>query len=49
MILHGKEGQQMIVVGKGRLGAAVMIEDEIVQVKVEYIRVALVHASTCGG
>ena len=29
-MLHGKERQQMIVVGKGRLGAVVMIEDEIV-------------------
>ena len=32
-MLHEKEQQQMIVVGKGRLGDAVMIEDEMVQVK----------------
>ena len=47
--MHEKEEQQMIVVEKERLGAAVEREDEIVQIKVECITVALVHASTCGG
>jgi hypothetical protein len=33
-MLHEKKEQQwMIVVGKGRLGAVVVIEDEMVQVK----------------
>ena len=49
MLHEKKQQQQIIMVGKGRLGAAVVIEDERVQVKVEYIMVALVHASTCGG
>ena len=35
MLHEKKEQRQMIVVGKGRLGATVVIEDEIVQVKVE--------------
>jgi hypothetical protein len=35
--------------GKGRLGVAVGIEGEMVQVEVEYIMVALVYAATCGG
>ena len=37
-----KQQQQVRVVGKRRLGGAVVIEDEMVLVKVEYIMVALV-------
>ena len=50
MLHEKKKGwQQLIVVEKRRLGAAVVMEDEMVQVKVEYITMPLVHATTCGG
>ena len=42
VMLHEKEQQQVMVVGKRRLGGAVVIKDERVQVNVEYIMVAVV-------
>ena len=43
-MLHEKQQQQqqVMVVEKRRLESAVVIEDEIVKVKVEYIMVAMV-------
>ena len=44
VMLHEKkqEQQQVMVVEKRRMGGAVVMEDEMAQVKVEYIMVALV-------
>ena len=42
MLLEKKQQQQVMGVEKRRLGDAVVIEDEVVQAKVEYIVVVLV-------
>ena len=41
-MLHEKKQEQEMVVGKRRLGGAMVMEDEILQVKVEHIVVVLV-------
>ena len=44
-----KKQQHVMVVEKRRLGGAVVIEDEMVKVNIEYIVVAMYGAVICGG